>query len=83
MLKKFSRYLFSREKIQYDVLIVGAGPAGLSAAIRIKELDPNKSVIVIEKSSTLGGHILSGNCFQPKAINELFPNWQTMENVQL
>ncbi|CAD8136067.1 unnamed protein product [Paramecium octaurelia] len=80
MLKKIARFLFSREKIQYDVLIVGAGPAGLSAAIRIKELDSNKSVVVIEKSGTLGGHILSGNCFQPTAMNELFPNWEKMEN---
>lgn len=81
MLRKISRYLFSREKIQYDVLIVGAGPAGLSAAIRIKEVDPSKSVIVIEKAASVGGHILSGNCFQPTAFNELFPNWKTMPNV--
>lgn len=81
MLRKISHYLFSREKIQYDVLIVGAGPAGLSAAIRIKEVDPSKSVIVIEKAASVGGHILSGNCFQPTAFNELFPNWKTMSNV--
>ncbi|KAM3140543.1 hypothetical protein pb186bvf_007355 [Paramecium bursaria] len=75
------RYLFSqREKFHYDVLIVGAGPAGLSAAIRLKQIEPKTTVVVIEKSAAIGGHILSGNCFQPTGLDELFPNWRQMEN---
>ncbi len=65
-----------RESMEYDVVIVGAGPSGLAAACRLRQLNPELSVVVVEKGSEVGAHILSGAVFEPTALNELFPDWK-------
>jgi len=65
-----------REAMEYDVVIVGAGPAGLSAAIRLKQLNADTSVVVLEKGSEVGAHILSGAVLDPSGLDALIPDWK-------
>ena len=69
---------FDREAMEVDVVIVGAGPAGLSAAIRLKQLDEDLNVVVLEKGSEVGAHILSGAVLDPSGLDKLLPDWRDM-----
>ncbi|HEY2805670.1 MAG TPA: FAD-binding protein, partial [Gemmatimonadales bacterium] len=66
----------ARESMEYDIVVVGGGPAGLAAAIRIKQLSAETTVCVLEKGSEIGAHILSGAVMDPIALDELIPDWK-------
>ncbi len=70
----------NRESMEYDVVVVGAGPSGLATAIKIKQLSPDTNVCVLEKGSEVGAHILSGNVFETRALDELFPDWRKKDS---
>ena len=67
-----------RDNMAYDIVIVGAGPSGLACAIRLKQLNPDMTVCVLEKGSEVGAHLLSGAVFEPRALNELIPDWKNL-----
>ena len=66
----------NRESMEYDVVVVGAGPSGLATAIKIKQQSPDTNVCILEKGSEVGAHILSGNVFETRALDELIPDWK-------
>ena len=69
----------AREAMEFDVVVVGAGPAGLAAAIRLKQLTPDTSVVVVEKGSEVGAHILSGAVIDPIGLDQPPPGWRSEE----
>jgi electron-transferring-flavoprotein dehydrogenase len=68
-----------REAMEFDVVVVGAGPAGLAAAIRLKQLAPDATVCLLEKGAEVGAHILSGAVIEPRALDELIPDWRSTD----
>ena len=70
----------ARETMEFDVVIVGAGPAGLAAAIRLKQISPDTTVVVVEKGSEVGAHILSGAVIDPIGLDRLIPDWRSEDS---
>ncbi len=77
MTEQPARETIEREAMEFDVVVVGAGPAGLAAAIRLKQLNPDASVVVVEKGSEVGAHILSGAVIDPSGLDKLLPEWRS------
>ena len=69
----------AREAMEFDVVVVGAGPSGLASAIRLKQINPDISVVVVEKGSEVGAHILSGAVIDPVGLDRLLPDWRSEE----
>src|SRR5690349_20862838 len=67
----------ARESMEFDVVVVGAGAAGLAAAIRLKQVNPDIAVVVVEKGSEVGAHILSGAVIDPVGLDRLLPDWRS------
>ncbi len=70
----------NRESMEYDVVVIGAGPSGLATAIKVKQLSPDTTVCILEKGSEVGAHILSGNVFETRALDELIPDWRKKDS---
>src|SRR5207245_11147507 len=73
----------TRESMEFDVVIVGAGPSGLAAAIRLKQLNADLTVVVVEKGSEVGAHILSGAVIDPVSLDKLLQNWREAADCPL
>jgi electron-transferring-flavoprotein dehydrogenase len=76
-LRRFGSIVRTTERVECDVLIVGGGPAGLSAGIRLKQLTPGLSVVLLDKSAEIGASYFSPMIFDPRGLDELLPNWST------
>ncbi len=72
----------AREAMEFDVVIVGAGPSGLAAAIKLKQLSPDTTVVVLEKGSEVGAHILSGAVIDPVGLDRLIPDWRSDDTAR-
>src|SRR5258708_36692328 len=72
-----------RESMEFDVVIVGAGPSGLAAAIRLKQLNADLGIVVVEKGSEVGAHILSGAGIDPVSLDKLIPDWREDDDCPL
>ena len=70
----------TKEVMEYDVVIVGGGPSGLATSIKLKQLNPEINVCILEKGAEIGSHILSGNVFETRALDELIPNWKELNS---